>query len=266
MSRDCNYSGRVWIYRGREPMPAANVDWRQLEADVVKDDATWEQLYWPIRETAEDLRMWDGWDGEDYVFTYHIKNPIRNCTPEDALAAFCRAATTIGKWGYYFRGKLLCVEEGQNTISRLFIDHQYARLYELEEGFPIFGDPCPTSEYTPVKEVRLEGNVDPNGRLANDPPPTKRAKPDVFDDFSMKHFNIYVHSERHMQTVKLSVFPLMKVEELKQLIAQKLSGIHVEQMVLFYAGTPLEDGRSLGAAYRVRPEDTIRLESAVRRA
>ena len=264
MGHDCNYSGCVWIYRGREPMPAANADWRELEQDLVKDDSTWEQLYWPIRETAEDMRMWDGWDGEDYVFTYKIKNPIRNCTPKDALAAFCRAATTIGKWGYYFRGELHCFEEGPDTISRLCIDHQCARLYELESHF-LLGERFPTAGYKLVKEVLLEGNVDPNGRLANNHPPIKRTKPDVFDDFSMKHFNIYVNSERHMQTVKLSVFPLMKVEELKQMIAQKLSGIPVEQMVLFYAGAPLEDGRSLGAPYRVRPEDTIVLESAVRR-
>ena len=262
MGHDCNYSGCVWIYRGREPMPATNADWRELEQDLVKDDSTWEQLYWPIRETAEDMRMWDGWDGEDYVFTYKIKNPIRNCTPKDALAAFCRAATTIGKWGYYFRGDLHCFEEGPDTISRLFIDHQCARLYELESHF-LMGERFPTAGYKLVKEVLLEGNVDPNGRLANNRPPIKRAKSDVFDDFSMKHFNIYVNSERHGTfgyTTKLSVFPLMKVEELKQMIAQKLSGIPVEQMVLFYVGLPLEDGRSLGAAYRVRPEDTIVLK------
>lgn len=74
-------------------------------------------------------------------------------------------------------------------------------------------------------------------------------------------FLIYVKSARHMQTVKVTVSNGMTVEELKTKVAERLSGVPVEEMCLKHRGRRvLENGRTLGRGYSVQAEDTIFLE------
>jgi len=279
MGNPFHYSGAIWVYRARASR-AVDADWREMEKDLVEDDETWEKLYWPIRENAKDMRMWDGWINEDYVFQYDIKIPIHNCDAEDALAAFCRAATLIGKWGYHFQGNLFCFEDGPDTTSRLFINERCARVYKLEETWPESGH-TPTAAYNLVKEVSLKGNVDPNGQLPSamsedeneepigvnmdgpddefpwkKPICTKDYSKDYFDNLSRTTFTIYVKSDIHKQSFEVKVDATMDVEELKDKIQQRC-GMPAEQMKLMYGGTPLECGRRLGSQYQMRPEDTV---------
>ena len=80
------------------------------------------------------------------------------------------AATTIGKLGYHFEGDLFCFKNGPDLTSRLFINEQWARVYDLEETFSM-SNHSPSASYTLVKEVCLD--EDPNDQPAN-----KKAKTD----------------------------------------------------------------------------------------
>ena len=277
MGYDFHYSGAIGVYRAR-PSSADDADWRAKEKDCVDDDETWEKLYWAIREDAKDIRMWDGWLNEDYVFQYGIQNPIRNCDAEDALAAFCRAATLIGKWGYHFEGDLFCFKYGPDTVSRFFINARCARVYALEETFPESGH-APTAEYKLLKEVNLQGIVDPSGQLPsamsedeNEEPigvnmdgpdhefpwkkPTSTDSKDYFDNFSRTTFTIYVKSDIHKQSFEVKVDATMDVEELKAKIALHC-GIPAAKQRLVHRNVLLECGRRLGSQYQLRPKDTV---------
>ena len=74
-------------------------------------------------------------------------------------------------------------------------------------------------------------------------------------------FVIYVKSARHMQTVKVTVSNGMTVYALKTKVAELLSGIPVEEMVLKHHGRRvLENDHTLRRGYMIQAEDTIVLE------
>ena len=108
---------------------------RSQEADGVED---WGDLFWALHREVPDNRMLELYEVDhchgDGQMGYSIDNWATGLSPHTAIKLLRDMALIIGRWGYFFKGDLICVCDNTCTMFHIFIDRHRVRYYRYDHG------------------------------------------------------------------------------------------------------------------------------------